>query len=111
MRAGNSSETLLSGSQPNRVRAPWPGEMPGGVPAGAGDLDEIDRQIVRELAQDARLANNALAERGGIAPSTRPRRGGPLAARGGSDPRLPRRRGPGRPRAAASGDDRGPAAG
>src|SRR3984885_1612183 len=70
MRAGNSSETLLSGSQPNRVRAPWPGEMPGGVPAGAGDLDEIDRQIVRELAQDARLANNALAERVGIAPST-----------------------------------------
>jgi DNA-binding Lrp family transcriptional regulator len=37
---------------------------------GAGDLDDIDRHIVRELARDARIANNALAERVGIAPST-----------------------------------------
>jgi DNA-binding Lrp family transcriptional regulator len=70
MRAGNSTEPLPSGSQPNRVRAPWPGETPAAAPGGAGDLDEIDRHIVRELAQDARLANNALAERAGIAPST-----------------------------------------
>ena len=38
--------------------------------ASAGDLDDIDRHIVRELARDARIANNALAERVGIAPST-----------------------------------------
>ncbi len=35
-----------------------------------GDLDEIDRRLLHELAQDARLANSALAERVGIAPST-----------------------------------------
>jgi DNA-binding Lrp family transcriptional regulator len=61
---------LPSGNQPNRVRAPWPGDTPAAPGGGAGDLDEIDRQIVRELARDARLANNALAERVGIAPST-----------------------------------------
>jgi DNA-binding Lrp family transcriptional regulator len=33
-------------------------------------LDEIDRRIVLELARDARLPNNLLAERAGIAPST-----------------------------------------
>ncbi len=33
-------------------------------------LDEVDRAIVRELTADARLPNNALAERVGIAPST-----------------------------------------
>src|SRR5271169_768807 len=71
MRAESSSETLSSGSQPNRVRGPWPGEMPAGAPGGgSGDLDEIDQHIVRELARDARLANNALSERVGIAPST-----------------------------------------
>src|SRR5580698_10009111 len=70
MRAGNSSEALPSGGQPNRVRAPWPAETPAVWPSGTGDLDEIDQYIVRELALDARLANNALAERVGIAPST-----------------------------------------
>ena len=40
---------------------------PGGDP---GDLDDVDRRIVAELARDARIANNALAERVGIAPST-----------------------------------------
>ena len=44
----------------NPVRGPHPG----------GDLDEIDQVIIRELARDARIANNALAERVGIAPST-----------------------------------------
>jgi DNA-binding Lrp family transcriptional regulator len=33
-------------------------------------LDDVDRRRVRELAADARLPNNALAERAGIAPST-----------------------------------------
>jgi DNA-binding Lrp family transcriptional regulator len=35
-----------------------------------GSLDDIDRQLLRELAADARLPNNALARRVGIAPST-----------------------------------------
>jgi DNA-binding Lrp family transcriptional regulator len=84
MMAGTSSESVTSGGQPNRVRPDWAGGSasagtPGG-PAGAGqgsagqngagDLDDIDRHIVRELARDARIANNALAERAGIAPST-----------------------------------------
>jgi DNA-binding Lrp family transcriptional regulator len=33
-------------------------------------LDEVDRRLLRELAADARVANNALAARVGIAPST-----------------------------------------
>src|SRR6476659_1996176 len=33
-------------------------------------LDEVDRRLLRELAADARIPNNALAERAGIAPST-----------------------------------------
>jgi DNA-binding Lrp family transcriptional regulator len=33
-------------------------------------LDDIDRRLLRELAADARIPNNALAERVGIAPST-----------------------------------------
>src|SRR5919201_5857093 len=32
--------------------------------------DEVDRRILRVLAEDARIPNNALAERVGIAPST-----------------------------------------
>jgi DNA-binding Lrp family transcriptional regulator len=35
-----------------------------------GDVDDVDRRILRILAADARVANNALAERVGIAPST-----------------------------------------
>ena len=35
-----------------------------------GDIDDVDRRILRVLAQDARVPNNALAERVGIAPST-----------------------------------------
>ena len=34
------------------------------------NIDETDRAIVRELARDARLPNNTLADRVGIAPST-----------------------------------------
>jgi DNA-binding Lrp family transcriptional regulator len=33
-------------------------------------LDDIDRRLLRELAADARIPNNALAVRAGIAPST-----------------------------------------
>jgi DNA-binding Lrp family transcriptional regulator len=33
-------------------------------------LDEVDKRLMAELAQEARLPNNALAERVGIAPST-----------------------------------------
>jgi DNA-binding Lrp family transcriptional regulator len=85
MMVGTSSESVASGGQPNRVRPDWAASpagagAAGGGPAGAGqasagqsgagDLDDIDRHIVRELARDARIANNALAERVGIAPST-----------------------------------------
>jgi DNA-binding Lrp family transcriptional regulator len=77
MDALTSSEPVTSGGQPNRVRPEWTAgpASPGGpsAPPGAGtagDLDDIDRHIVRELARDARMANNALAERVGIAPST-----------------------------------------
>jgi DNA-binding Lrp family transcriptional regulator len=34
------------------------------------DPDDIDRRLLRELVADARIPNNALAERVGIAPST-----------------------------------------
>jgi DNA-binding Lrp family transcriptional regulator len=34
------------------------------------ELDETDRRIVLELARDARIPNNTLAERAGVAPST-----------------------------------------
>ena len=58
MEVENSSPASAAPGQPNPVR-----------PDG-GELDEVDRHIVRELARDARTPNNALAERVGIAPST-----------------------------------------
>src|ERR1700728_1568306 len=58
MEAGNSSHMSVVAGSPNTVRAE------------GGDLDEVDRHIVGELARDARTPNNALAERVGIAPST-----------------------------------------
>jgi len=68
MGVGNSIASASAGGQPNRVRHDSSGvNVPGG---GPGELDDIDRHIVRELARDARIANNALAERVGIAPST-----------------------------------------
>lgn len=33
-------------------------------------LDDVDRRLLRLLVEDARMPNNALAERAGIAPST-----------------------------------------
>jgi DNA-binding Lrp family transcriptional regulator len=44
-----------------------PGPAPRAVPAG---LDEVDLELVRLLAADGRMPNNALAEATGIAPST-----------------------------------------
>src|ERR1700759_434804 len=70
MGAGSSTGSVSSAGQPNRVRQDLAGSSPGGSQGGAGDLDDIDRHIVRELARDARIANNARAERVGIAPST-----------------------------------------
>src|ERR1700761_2651645 len=70
MGAGSSTGSVSSAGQPNRVRQDLAGSSPGGSQGGGGDLDDIDRHIVRELARDARIANNALAERVGIAPST-----------------------------------------
>ena len=43
---------------------------PNNVRAVAPVVDETDRAILRVLARDGRIANNALAERVGIAPST-----------------------------------------
>jgi DNA-binding Lrp family transcriptional regulator len=68
MMAETSSGSVTSGGQPNRVRPDWAGGQAGA--GSAGDLDDIDLHIVRELARDARIANNALADRVGIAPST-----------------------------------------
>jgi DNA-binding Lrp family transcriptional regulator len=73
MRVEDSYELVAPGGRPNRVRPDGTGgpASPGTAGGGpAGDLDDIDRHIVRELARDARVANNALAERVGIAPST-----------------------------------------
>ena len=51
----NSSPVAAPAASPNFVRPP---------------LDEVDRRILRALVADARIPNNALAERVGIAPST-----------------------------------------
>jgi DNA-binding Lrp family transcriptional regulator len=57
-----SSRPVPRGSDgPNNVR-PGDGPMAG--------LDAVDQVIVRELARDARLPNNELAARAGVAPST-----------------------------------------
>jgi DNA-binding Lrp family transcriptional regulator len=56
----SSARPTETGGSPNTVR---------GVRPAIG-LDEIDRRIVLELARDARLPNNTLAARAGIAPST-----------------------------------------
>jgi DNA-binding Lrp family transcriptional regulator len=70
MMAENSSELTPSGVQPNRVRLEQAAGQASSPATGTPDLDDIDRHIVHELARDARIANNALAERVGIAPST-----------------------------------------
>jgi DNA-binding Lrp family transcriptional regulator len=60
MEVAYSDQSAAAAGSPNPVRGP----------SSSGELDEIDEIIVRELARDARIANNALAERVGIAPST-----------------------------------------
>jgi len=60
MEVEDSDSLISADDRPNPVRPAPP----------VGDLDEIDATIVRELARDARIANNALADRVGIAPST-----------------------------------------
>ena len=55
MAAGNSDRPGGVGAQPKNV---------------AFRLDDIDLRILRALASDARLPNNALAELAGVAPST-----------------------------------------
>jgi DNA-binding Lrp family transcriptional regulator len=56
----SSRQPVSSHRPPNTIRDAWPG----------ANVDEIDRRIVLELARDARLPNNTLAQRAGIAPST-----------------------------------------
>jgi DNA-binding Lrp family transcriptional regulator len=56
----SSESAPVAGSGPNSIRLGGEG----------GNLDETDRKILRELARDARLPNNALAQRAGVAPST-----------------------------------------
>jgi DNA-binding Lrp family transcriptional regulator len=48
--------------QPDGLLAPSNDVRPG--------IDEVDRRILSVLAEDARIPNNALAERVGVAPST-----------------------------------------
>jgi DNA-binding Lrp family transcriptional regulator len=54
-----SDPELPGPRRPNKIRAAY-------QPV----LDDVDRQILALLATDARMPNNALAERAGIAPST-----------------------------------------
>jgi DNA-binding Lrp family transcriptional regulator len=64
------NEGMALESSKQLARAPG---SPNVVRGGAGpavNLDEIDRRIVLELARDARLPNNTLAQRAGVAPST-----------------------------------------
>src|SRR5215467_6805359 len=56
----NSRHPVPTHRPPNTIRGAGPG----------ADVDEIDRRIVLELARDARLPNNTLAQRVGVAPST-----------------------------------------
>jgi DNA-binding Lrp family transcriptional regulator len=55
MRAKNSAVTARATTAPKNLRP---------------ELDEVDRRILRALAEDARIPNNTLAERAGVAPST-----------------------------------------
>jgi len=54
---------------------PHKASPPTGEPGAAANivrspLDEVDRRLLRALAADARIPNNALARKAGIAPST-----------------------------------------
>jgi len=56
MVTGSSGRSSAEAARPKSVRP--------------DSLDEVDRRIVLELARDARLPNNVLAERAGVAAST-----------------------------------------
>ena len=60
MTLNSSVQQQNRGTLPNTVRPP----------TAPVSLDSTDRLILRELARDARLPNNTLAQRAGIAPST-----------------------------------------
>jgi len=51
-------------------------------PDGAGTLDAVDRRLLAELERDGRIANNRLAARLGVAPSTAHARTRALVERG-----------------------------
>ena len=68
MESGGSAGGRRGGTPPNDVGGP--GGALGRSGAEPPLLDDVDRLLLAELAADARLPNNALAERAGIAPST-----------------------------------------
>jgi len=55
-------------ARPSAARAKY--VRPATGPRPSPDMDDVDRDILRYLTDDARIPNNALAERVGIAPST-----------------------------------------
>ena len=64
-----------SPGQPKSVRVdqsagPPPRRSPAAAPRPVTGIDDVDRRLLRELARDARIPNNALAELARIAPST-----------------------------------------
>ena len=59
MQSGSSKDRRKARPEPNTLQRPDPAR-----------LDDIDRRIVAALSADARLPNNALAERVGVAAST-----------------------------------------
>ena len=69
MGVGSSSSAHLGTVPPNPVQ-PAGAFLPAVPAAGPAELDSIDRHIVYDLARDARIPNNAIAEAVGIAPST-----------------------------------------
>lgn len=76
----HSDARVVAGSSISNAVADYPSTMAGprsqhpkAVQAFRGSpssLDDVDRRLLHELAEDARLPNNTLAERVGIAPST-----------------------------------------
>jgi len=74
MEVGSSKVPPRSAGQPKGVRGDRSAGPPPRLPAAARrpltEVDDVDRRLLRELARDARIPNNALAELAGIAPST-----------------------------------------
>jgi DNA-binding Lrp family transcriptional regulator len=75
MEVESSKAPPRSPSQPKTVRVdqsagPPPRRSPAAAPRPVTGIDDVDRRLLRELARDARITNNALAEQAGIAPST-----------------------------------------